>query len=69
MRNRSMSWRGKSINKLILILPLTSVDRGLRKRYILNKSDISINQVPAKTRTITHISLLNPRVTKEDKLQ
>ena len=64
-----MSWRGKSINKQIITLPLTSVDRVLRKRNVLKKCDISKNQVLAKTRTITPIPLLNSRVTKEDTLQ
>ena len=68
-RSRSRSWQGKSINMQIIILPLTSVDRVLRKRSILKKGDINRNQVPAKTRTITPISLLNSRVTKEDTLQ
>ena len=68
-RNRSRSWRGKSINKKIIILPLASVDRVLRKKSILKKGDISRNQVLAKTRTITPIPLLNLRVTKEDTLQ
>ena len=68
-RDRSRSWRGKSINEQIIILPLTSVDQVLRKRSILKKGDVSRNQVPAKTRTITPISLLNLIVTKEDTLQ
>ena len=68
-KDRSKSWRGKSINEQIIILPLTSVDLILRKRSILKKGDISRNQVPAKTKTITPISLLNSRVTKEDTLQ
>ena len=68
-RDRSRSWRGKSINKQIIILPLTSVDGVLRKRNILKKGDISRNQVLAKTRTIIPISLLNSRVTKENTLQ
>ena len=42
-RHKSMSWRSKSINEQIVVLPLTSVDRVLRKRSILKKSDISIN--------------------------
>ena len=67
--NKSRSWQGKSINKQIIILPLTSVDRVWRKRSILKKCDISRNQVPAKSRTITPIPLLNSRVTKEDTLQ
>ena len=68
-RDMRRSWRGKSINEQIIILPLTSVDRVLRKRGILKKGDINRNQVPTKTRTITPISLLNSRVTKEDTLQ
>ena len=68
-RNISRSWRGKSINEQIVILPLNSVDRVLRKRSIIKKSDINRNQVPTKTRTITLIPLLNSRVTKEDTLQ
>ena len=67
--NRSRSWRGKSINEQIIILPLTSVDRVERKRGILKKGDINRNQVPLKTRTIAPISLLNSRVSKEDTLQ
>ena len=62
-RDRSRSWQGKSINEQIIILPLANVDRVLRKRSILKKGDISRNQVLAKTRTITPISLLNLRVT------
>ena len=42
-RHRSWSWRSKSIHEQIIILPLTSVDRVLRKRSILKKSDISRN--------------------------
>ena len=61
--NRSRSWLGKSINEQIIILPLTSVEWVLRKRSILKKRDNSKNQVPAKTRTITPIPLLNSRVT------
>ena len=67
--NRCRSWRGKSINDQIIILPLASVDRVLRKRSILKKGDISKNQVLAKTRTITPVPLLNSRVTKEDTLR
>ena len=68
-RDRSRSWRGKSINEQIIIVPLTSVGRVLRKRIILKKCGINRNQVLPKTRTITLISLLNSRVTKEDTLQ
>ena len=68
-RDRSRSWPGKSINEQIIILPLTNVDGVLRKRSILKKGDLNGNQVPTKTRTITPISLLNSRVTKEDTLQ
>ena len=67
--NKSISWRGKSINKKIIILPLTSVDWVGRKRVILKKCDINRNHVPPKTRTITPTPLLNSRVTKEDTLQ
>ena len=58
-RNRNRSWCGKSINKQIVILPQTSVDRVLRKKSILKKRDIRRSQVVAKTRTITPIPLLN----------
>ena len=68
-RNISKSGRGKSITEQIIILPLTRVDRVLRKRSILKKGDISRNQVHAKTKTITPIPFLNSRVTKEDTLQ
>ena len=68
-RDRSRSWRGKSINEQIIILHLTSLDRVVRKKNILKKGDISKNQVLAKTRTITSISILNSKVTKEDTLQ
>ena len=57
------------MNEQIIILPLTSVDQVWRKKGILKKGDIGRNQVPAKTRTITHIPLLNSRLTKEDTLQ
>ena len=68
-RNISRSWQGKSINEKIIVLPLTSVDRVLRKRSIRKKYVINRNQVPPKTRTITPMPLLNSRVTKEDTLQ
>ena len=68
MRNRSRRWQDKSVNEQIIVLPLISVDRVVRKKIILKKSNISRNLVPAKTRTITPIPLLNSRVTKEDTL-
>ena len=68
-RNIRRSWQDKSINEKIVILPPTSVDLVLRKRSILKKSDISRNQVPTKTRTITPIPLLYSRLTKEDSIQ
>ena len=68
-RNKSRSWHDKSIKEQIIILLVTSVDWVLRKRNILKKHDISRNQVPGKTRTITPIPLMNSRVTKEDTLQ
>ena len=68
-KHRSKSWRSKSINEQITILPLISVEWVLRKRSILKGNDISRNQVPSKTRTITLIPLLNSKVTKEDTLQ
>ena len=68
-RNRSRTWRSKSLNEQIIILPLTSVDRVLSKKSILKKGDISRNQVPTKTMTLTPIPLLKSRVTKEDMLQ
>ena len=67
-RNISRSWRGMSINEQIIIRPLTSVDRVLRKRSILKKGDIIINQVLAKTRTRTSIPLLNSRVSRNQVL-
>ena len=57
------------MNGQIIFLPLSSVDRVLRKRSILKKGDINRNQVPVKTRTITPILFLNSRLTKEDTLQ
>ena len=36
-RDKSRSWRGKSINEQITILSLNSVDRILRKKSILKK--------------------------------
>ena len=42
--------------------------RGI-ERYILKKCDISRNQVPTKTRVVTSIPFLNPRITKTDTFQ